>query len=70
MARMPPARNAAHDGGTFISKGQTMTTGTVTLHRVLRAPPLRVYQAFLDPDAMAAQLWENSRRCYRLDATR
>lgn len=22
----------------------------------------------LDPDAMAAQLWENSRRCYRLDA--
>lgn len=33
-----------------------MTTGTVTLHRVLRAPPLRVYQAFLDPDAMAKWL--------------
>jgi uncharacterized protein YndB with AHSA1/START domain len=28
-------------------------TGTVTLHRVLRAPPDRVYRAFLDPDAMA-----------------
>ena len=29
------------------------TTGTVRLHRVLRAPPERVYRAFLDPDAMA-----------------
>lgn len=28
-----------------------MSTGTVTLHRVLRAPPARVYRAFLDPDA-------------------
>jgi uncharacterized protein YndB with AHSA1/START domain len=27
--------------------------GTVTLHRVLRAPPERVYRAFLDVDAMA-----------------
>jgi len=26
-------------------------TGTVRLHRVLRAPPERVYRAFLDPDA-------------------
>ena len=31
-------------------------TGTVTLHRVLRAPPERVYRAFLDPDAMAKWL--------------
>ena len=29
------------------------TTGTVRLHRVRRAPPERVYKAFLDPDAMA-----------------
>ena len=29
------------------------TTGTARLHRVLRAPPERVYKAFLDPDAMA-----------------
>jgi uncharacterized protein YndB with AHSA1/START domain len=30
-----------------------MATGTVRLHRVLRAPPERVYRAFLEPDAMA-----------------
>ena len=30
--------------------------GTVTLHRVLRAPPERVYHAFLDADAMAKWL--------------
>jgi uncharacterized protein YndB with AHSA1/START domain len=30
-----------------------MTAGTVQLHRVLRAPPERVYRAFLDADAMA-----------------
>lgn len=30
-----------------------MTTGTVRLHRVLRAPPERVYRAFLDAEAMA-----------------
>jgi uncharacterized protein YndB with AHSA1/START domain len=33
-----------------------MTTGTVTLHRVLTAPPERVYRAFLDPDAMVKWL--------------
>jgi uncharacterized protein YndB with AHSA1/START domain len=29
-----------------------MTTGTVTLHRVIRAPAERLYRAFLDPDAV------------------
>ena len=29
-----------------------MATNTITLHRVLRATPERVYRAFLDPDAM------------------
>ncbi len=33
-----------------------MTTGTIRLHRVLRAPPERVYRAFLDADAMAKWL--------------
>jgi uncharacterized protein YndB with AHSA1/START domain len=33
-----------------------MATGTVRLHRVVRAPPERVYRAFLDPDAMAKWL--------------
>ncbi|SFD56614.1 SRPBCC family protein [Paracidovorax konjaci] len=31
-------------------------TGTVRLHRVLRAPADRIYRAFLDPDAMAKWL--------------
>lgn len=30
-----------------------MATGTVRLHRVLRAPPERVYRAFTNADAMA-----------------
>ena len=33
-----------------------MATGTVRLHRVLKAPPDRVYRAFLDPDAMVKWL--------------
>src|SRR3972149_7556919 len=33
-----------------------MSTGTVRLHRVLRATPERVYRPFLDPDAMAKWL--------------
>jgi uncharacterized protein YndB with AHSA1/START domain len=31
-------------------------TGTVRLHRFLKAPPERVYKAFLDPDAMVKWL--------------
>ncbi len=30
-----------------------MATGTVRLHRVLRAPPERIYRAFLEADALA-----------------
>ncbi|MGB8436654.1 MAG: SRPBCC family protein [Burkholderiales bacterium] len=33
-----------------------MATGTIHLHRVLRARPERVYRAFLDADAMAKWL--------------
>ena len=33
-----------------------MTTGTVTLHRVLRTTPEKIYRAFLDADAMARWL--------------
>ena len=32
------------------------TTGTVRLHRVLTAPPERVYRAFLNPESMAKWL--------------
>ncbi|HEX4412711.1 MAG TPA: SRPBCC domain-containing protein, partial [Lacipirellulaceae bacterium] len=31
-------------------------TGSVRLHRVLKAPPERVYRAFLDPEAMVKWL--------------
>lgn len=33
-----------------------ISTNTVRLHRVLGAPPERVYRAFLDPDAMSKWL--------------
>ena len=36
-----------------------MSTNTIRLHRVLRAPPERVYRAFLDADAMAKWLPPN-----------
>lgn len=37
----------------------TMTTSTVQLHRVLRAPPERVYRAFLNAESMAKWLPPN-----------
>lgn len=48
-----------------------MTTGTVRLHRVLRAPPERIYRAFLDPDAMAKWLPPDgfTGKVHRMDAT-
>jgi uncharacterized protein YndB with AHSA1/START domain len=36
-----------------------MPTNTIRLHRVLRAPPERVYRAFLDADALAKWLPPN-----------
>ncbi len=47
-----------------------MPTGTVRLHRVLRAPPERVYRAFLDADAMAKWLPPHGFTCkvHHLDA--
>ena len=36
-----------------------MSTGTVRLHRVLRAGPEKIYRAFLDPDAMGKWLPPN-----------
>jgi uncharacterized protein YndB with AHSA1/START domain len=33
-----------------------MTTGTIHLHRVLRAPAERIYRAFLEPDAIVRWL--------------
>jgi len=46
------------------------TNNTVRLHRVLRAPPERVYRAFLDADANAKWLPPNGFTCkvHQLDA--
>lgn len=48
----------------------TDATGTVRFHRVLRAPPARVYRAFLDPNALAKWLPPHGFVCsvQRLDA--
>lgn len=40
-----------------------MAGNTVRLHRVLRAPPTRVYRAFLDADAMAKWIPPNGFTC-------
>jgi uncharacterized protein YndB with AHSA1/START domain len=48
-----------------------MPAGTVRLHRVLRAPPDRVFRAFIDPDAMAKWLPPHgfTGRVHAMDAT-
>lgn len=45
-------------------------SSTIRLHRVLRAPPERVYRALLDPDAMAKWLPPNgfTGRVHEMDA--
>jgi len=47
-----------------------MATNTVRLHRVLRAPPSKVYRAFLSADAMAKWLPPNGFTCtvHHMDA--
>jgi uncharacterized protein YndB with AHSA1/START domain len=47
-----------------------MPRGTIRLHRVLRAPPERIYRAFLDADAMCKWLPPNgfTGKVYQMDA--
>ena len=47
-----------------------MTTSTVRFHRVLRAPPERIYRAFVDADAMARWLPPNgfTAKVHHMDA--
>ncbi len=42
--------------GQAPAAARNMSTNTIHLHRALRAKPKKVYQAFLDPDAMAKWL--------------
>ena len=51
-------------------RGNVITTNTIQLHRVLRAPPEKIYKAFLDPDAMAKWLPPNgfTGKVYQMDA--
>ena len=48
-----------------------MATNTVTLHRVFRCKPEKLYKAFLDPEAMAKWLPPNgfTGKVHHLDAT-
>ena len=48
----------------------TSNTNTIRLHRVLQAPPERVYRAFLDADAMAKWLPPNgfTGKVHQMDA--
>ena len=47
-----------------------MATGTVRLHRILRAPPERIYRALTDADAMSKWLPPNgfTGKMHHLDA--
>ena len=47
-----------------------MATNSISLHRVLKAPPERVYRAFLDPAALCKWLPPNGFTCtvHELDA--
>ena len=48
----------------------TSNTNTIRLHRVLKAPPERIYRAFLDPSAMCKWLPPNgfTGKVHQLDA--
>jgi uncharacterized protein YndB with AHSA1/START domain len=52
------------------NRRKIMSSNTIKLHRVLRAPADRVYLAFLDPDALAKWLPPNGFICkvHQLDA--
>jgi hypothetical protein len=52
----PLTASFASYGQRSSERPRIMSTNTVSLHRVLRAPPERVYKAFLDGDAMAKWL--------------
>jgi uncharacterized protein YndB with AHSA1/START domain len=68
--RLATHRKAKNVGPRYASKDEFIMPNTVRFHRVLRAPPERVYRAFLDPDAMAKWLPPNgfTGKVHHLDA--
>jgi uncharacterized protein YndB with AHSA1/START domain len=67
MKDNPTAKTRVHGEATHAATA----TGTVRLHRFLKAPPERVYKAFLDPDAMAKWLPPHgfTGKVHKMDAT-
>jgi uncharacterized protein YndB with AHSA1/START domain len=53
------ARRSSYDCNHPSHRSTQMAGNTIRLHRVFRAPPSRVYKAFLDPDGMAKWLPPN-----------
>ena len=66
---MKDNRTAQTSGEAETSQAAS-ATGTVRLHRFLKAPPERVYKAFLDPDAMVKWLPPHgfTGKVHRMDA--
>src|SRR5262245_28868374 len=67
MSGNPPSKTP----GNAESSEVASATRTVRLHRFMKAPPERVYKAFLDPDAMAKWLPPHgfTGKVHRMDAT-
>jgi uncharacterized protein YndB with AHSA1/START domain len=55
MSDLADARSHQIEGRASAPRGERMPS-TVRFHRVLKAPPERVYRAFIDPDAKAKWL--------------
>src|SRR5687767_14443840 len=59
----PPIRLPNANTGIDPTQDRVMTTNTIKLHRVLKAPPDRVYKAFIDPAAMCKVFPPNGFTC-------
>src|SRR5262249_49726477 len=59
LDRLPNADRGFYDQ----RQENSIMSGTVRLHRVLRTPPEKIYRAFLEPDAVARWLPPNGFTC-------
>jgi len=69
-ARNEQKRRAGTLPRSSLKKYKIMSTNTIRLHRVLRAPPEKIYRAFLDADAMVKWLPPNgfTGKVHQMDA--